>query len=207
MRRGEGRAGAGFDVVALGCSRGGLRALQTVLGELPAGFPAALLIVQHRTADGDSRLVELLQRRTRLIVSEPNDKDPIDPGHAYIAPAGYHMLAEPGWIALSTEPPVSFARPSIDALFESVADAFGAHAIAVVLTGASEDGASGAAAIHDAGGSVLVEDPTSAESPTLPGAVISRFEPDAIVPLPEIASTLIRWCRPNSSEAAIPRRT
>jgi two-component system chemotaxis response regulator CheB len=158
-------------------------------------------------ADASSRLVELLQVHSALRVVEPDDKEPIAPGHAYLAPAGYHMLAEPGWIALSTEAPISFARPSIDALFESVAHSYGTGAVGVVLTSASRDGVEGAVAIRHAGGSVLVEDPETAESPVLPKAVIERFAPDAVVPLSEVAGTLVRWCRLGSAGEPIGRRT
>lgn len=206
MRNGDGRRPCAR-VIALGSSRGGLNALRTILAELPEAFPAPLLIAQHRSADGATRLVELLQLHSRLRVVEPDDKDPIAPGHAYVAPADYHMLAEPGWIALSTEPPISFARPSIDALFESVAHSYGSGAVAVVLTSSNHDGVDGALAVRDAGGSVLVEDPASAESPVLPSAVIARLTPNAVVPLSDIAGTLVDWCEPESAELQIPRRT
>jgi two-component system, chemotaxis family, protein-glutamate methylesterase/glutaminase len=201
------RVRVGFEIVAMGCSAGGLRALQTILGELPQGFPAAVLIAQHRLAEVDSKLAELLQRRCQLVVLEPNDKEPIVSGQVYLAPGGYHMLAEVGFISLSVEPPVSFARPSIDVLFESVADAYGAQAIAVVLTGANDDGAIGARAIQDAGGCVLVEDPTTAESPTLPRAAIKSCKPDAVVPLSAIAGALVRRCKGQVPGSAEPRST
>jgi two-component system chemotaxis response regulator CheB len=127
-------------------------------------------------------------------VVEPDDKDRILPGHVYLAPAGYHMLVERGSVALSTDAPIWFARPSIDVLFESVADAYGPRTVAVVLTGANQDGAAGAEAIRNAGGRVLVEDPSSAVSPELPRAALARFTPDAVLPLAAIPAKLTEWC-------------
>jgi two-component system, chemotaxis family, protein-glutamate methylesterase/glutaminase len=193
------------EVVAMGASTGGLVAFQTILSALPEQFPAAVLLVQHRMAEAESRLVELLQKHCRLPVVEPDDKDPIVAGSVYLAPAGYHMLVEQGWIALSTDPPVWFARPSIDVLFESVADAYGDRALAVVLTGANADGASGAAAIQNAGGRVLIEDPSGAVSPELPRAALDRLRPDAVMALPDIAPTLLRWCVSSVTRAANPK--
>lgn len=193
-------------VVAIGASTGGLQAFQTILWSLPESFPAALLLVQHRMAEVESRLVELLRKQCRLPVIEPDDKEPILGGSVYLAPAGYHMLAEASAIALSTDPPVSFARPSIDALFESVADAFGDRAVGVVLTGANHDGAAGAKAIKDAGGRVLVQDPKDAVSPELPRAVLGVMRPDGVLPLSAIADQLVEWCM-GASSAAKPGRS
>lgn len=182
------------DAIAIGASNGGLVALQSILSKLSEELPAAVLIVQHRLAEAESRLVELLGRHSRLPVLEPDDKERILPGRVYLAPAGYHMLAERSTIALSTDPAIWFARPSIDVLFESVADAYGNRAVAVVLTGANQDGALGAEAIKNAGGRVLVEDPESAVSPELPRSVLARFKPDAVRPLAEIPTVLSEWC-------------
>src|SRR5687768_15000411 len=124
-------------IVAIGSSLGGLSACRKVLWPLPRDFPAAILLAQHRQADGDSLLASLLTSETGLLASEPDDKEIILASHVYVAPANYHMLVERGGhnIALSTEPAVRYARPSIDVLFESVAASMGTRAIGVVLTG------------------------------------------------------------------------
>jgi two-component system, chemotaxis family, protein-glutamate methylesterase/glutaminase len=176
-----------FDVVAIGASLGGLNAVETLLEALPKTYPAALLIVQHRRADSDSRLLELLRSHSRLPVSEPEDKQPLEPGHVYLAPPNYHMLVERGLLSLSIDPPVAFARPSIDVLFESVADAYGPRAVGVVLTGSNHDGAAGAAAIKRRGGIVLVQDPSSAEAPETPRAALAATCVDAVLRLPALA--------------------
>jgi two-component system, chemotaxis family, protein-glutamate methylesterase/glutaminase len=201
------RARSEPSVVAMGASTGGLQAFQTILSGLPEGFTATVLLVQHRIAEPDSRLVSLLQKHCLLPVMEPDDKEPIRAGHVYLAPAAYHMLVDGDSVALSTDPPVWFARPSIDVLFEAVADAYGPRAIAVALTGANSDGARGAVAIQNAGGRVLVEDPSSAVSPELPRAALGHLKPDAVLPLAEIAPALLRWCTTSQAFAVTPWRT
>ncbi len=110
-------------IVVIGASLGGLHAVETLLRSLPADFPRPVAIVQHREAGSDDRLGDLLQSHTALPVGEAEDKETIVPGRVYLAPADYHLLIENGDFALSTEPPVWCARPSIDVLFESAAEA------------------------------------------------------------------------------------
>src|SRR5205814_1741443 len=126
-----------------------------------------------------------------LRVFEARDKQVIEHGRVYLAPPEYHLLIDEGAIALSTEAPVCHARPSIDVLFESAADAFRERAIGVVLTGASRDGARGAARVQQRGGFIVVQDPTTAESSVLPNAAIAATQADCILPLPEIAPFLV----------------
>jgi two-component system chemotaxis response regulator CheB len=179
-------------IVAVGASLGGLDAMKTLLAALPPDFAAAVVLVQHRRADPESHLVNLLGHHSALPVSEPDDKEPIERGHVYLAPPNYHLIVERGFFSLSTDPPVWFARPSIDVLFESVADSYGAEAIAVMLTGANEDGAAGARAVKLAGGRVLVQDPATAESPVAPRAVLAGTPVDAVLSVDQIASFLRR---------------
>jgi two-component system chemotaxis response regulator CheB len=195
---------SGTEIVAIGASLGGLAALQTLLRRLPADLPSTVVIVQHRTHDGDSRLVDLLQSHAALPVSEPDDKEPIEAGHVYLAPANYHLIVERQFFSLSVDPPVWFSRPSIDVLFESVADSYAASAIGVVLTCSNEDGAAGAEAIKRAGGLVLIQDPTGAESPVAVRAVLARTQVDAVLDLEQLADRLcqlVRWPVPRSSRS------
>ena len=178
-------------LVVVGASLGGLTALRILLGGLPRDFSAALAIVQHRRAASDSRLRELLSGASRLPLIEPDDKEPLQAGHVYLAPANYHMLVGGGTLWLSIDAPVIFARPSIDVLFESAADALGAEVMAVVLTGSSDDGAAGARAIKRAGGLVLVQDPADAESPALPRATIAATPVDAVLALPALCERVM----------------
>ena len=185
---------AGLGVVAIGASLGGLEALQTILGGLPAQLSCPIAIVQHRRNEAGSRLRDLLARHSALPVIEPDGGEVLRPGHVYLAPAGYHVLIEPGLLALSTEGPVTYARPSIDVLFESVAFAYGRRAAAVALTGASADGAEGAAALARAGGRVLIQDPATALSPVAPRAVLARVPTAQVLSLSEIAPRLAALC-------------
>jgi len=149
--------------------------------------------VQHRgDQDGVTQMVQVLGRSTTLTVCEPEDKQLLEPGTVYIAPAGYHLLVNDDHVALSVEDRVRWSRPSVDVLFESAAAARGCHVTAVVLTGANDDGARGALAVHDAGGTVLVQDPATSERSEMPAATIQCVEVDAVLPLSEIAAELMR---------------
>ena len=156
--------GVGYDLVVVGTSWGGLAALRTLVGALPASFRMAVTLVQHRHKDSDHVLRALLQERSPLVVCEVEDKMPLEEGHIYVAPPDYHTLIEPGHFALSTEAPVRFSRPSIDVTFTSAADAYGHRVVGVILTGANADGANGLRRISDRGGLALIQDPRSAES-------------------------------------------
>lgn len=181
-------------IVALGASLGGLDAVQTLLAGLPGDLRCPLAIVQHRAPQVDGHLVELLNRHSKLPVIEPDDKTSIVAGHVYLAPPGYHMIIERGYLSLSLDPPVLFARPSIDVLLESAADSYGEGAVAVVLTGSNEDGAYGAAAVKRAGGRVVVQDPGTARAPAGPLAVMGRTVVDAVVRIEEMAALLAALC-------------
>lgn len=160
--------------VVIGASAGAVQALSEILPRLPADYPLPVLIVVH-VPEGPSGLTTLFASKSAVAVREPEDKEPIMPASVYVAPPGYHMLVEvDGSIALSADEPVLFSRPSIDVLFESAADCYGPALIGVVLTGANEDGARGAAAVKEAGGTVLVEDPVMAYAATMPAAALAR---------------------------------
>jgi two-component system chemotaxis response regulator CheB len=177
-------------LVVVGTSLGGLDASRTLLRELRADCPAAVAIAQHRMARADGTLVELLARDCALPVCEPCDRDPIEAGRVYVAPSDYHLLVDAGCFSLSIDPPVHFARPSIDVLFQSAADAYRSELIAFVLTGSSHDGALGAAAVKRAGGRVYVEDPSSAHSSIAPEATLAATEVDAVLPIEALAKLL-----------------
>jgi two-component system chemotaxis response regulator CheB len=180
-------------LVVLGASLGGLDALRTMLSALSTGFPWPLVIAQHRSSEDVTDMLPLmLQRACPLPVREAEDKDAILGGHVYVAPPDYHLLIEPGAFALSTEARVSHARPSIDVLFDSAAAAYGSAVVAVVLTGASADGARGAARVKAAGGMLLVQDPATAESPAMPLAAIAAAAADEILPIEALGAYLDR---------------
>jgi two-component system chemotaxis response regulator CheB len=134
-----------FRIVVGGVSLGGVEAMRALLAGLPPDFPLPVAFVQHRGEEPDDTLSPLLRRDAALRVKEAEDKEPILPGYFYLAPRGYHLMVDGDRFALSVDAPVRNARPSIDVLFESAADAYGPGTIGVVLTGASADGAAGAA--------------------------------------------------------------
>jgi two-component system, chemotaxis family, protein-glutamate methylesterase/glutaminase len=177
-------------IVALGASLGGLAAFEKVLRALPKDFDAPVILVQHRRQEADSRLCELLQRRCELPICEPEDRTPLEPGRVYLAPAGYHLLVDREVFFLSVDPPVSNARPSIDVLFDSLAAAHGEHCTAIMLTGASDDGAEGARAIKRAGGRVFVQNPETAHAPTAPRSVLAQTEVDGVLELEAIGELI-----------------
>lgn len=180
-------------MVVVGASRGGFTALTTILSGLPAGFPLPLAIVQHRARTQAHLLPQLLGAGSALPVEEAEDKLPIMPGKVYLAPADYHLLVEEDYFTLSTEGPVSYARPSIDVLFESAAYSYGSDVIGIILTGANRDGAYGAALLKRKGGRLLVQEPSSAESAVMPLAAM-QAHPDWILPLAAIAPFLANFC-------------
>jgi two-component system, chemotaxis family, protein-glutamate methylesterase/glutaminase len=185
-----------YEMIAIGTSLGGLSALKTLLECIPEAFPAAMAIVQHRHRESDQALSSFLQQFTVLPVHEVEDKERIQPGHVYFAPADYHLLVELGYFSLSVDAPVSYARPSIDVLLESVADAYGDRAIGVLLTGANQDGVQGLAKIKARGGTAIVQSPDTAESPVLPRAAIAAVSVDRVLPLTSIAPYLVQLCSP-----------
>ena len=185
---------AALRVVVMGASLGGLETLPVVLRDLPGDLGVPVVLVQHRVATPDSGLAAVLSRLCGHEFSEPESGEAIVPGRYYLAPPDYHLLLESGYFALSTDEPVMFTRPSIDLLFESAACTYGEGAIGVVLTGASADGAEGAAAIAHEGGVVLIQDPATARSPVAPLAAASRV-PDARILRPEeLSATITQLC-------------
>ena len=184
-----------YDVIAIGASWGGLRAVSSLLGGLSGDVDATIVLAQHRGRDAHRGVLEeLLQKHVQRPVTEPDDKEPLERCHVYVAPADYHLLVENGHFALTTDSRVQHSRPSIDVLFESVAVAYRERAIGIVLTGANADGAAGLAAIKDSGGVAIVQDPGTAERRTMPDAAIAATVADAILPLEEIPKFLYGLC-------------
>lgn len=191
-----------LEVIAIGGSLGGLRAVQQILKSLPRGFSLPVAITLHRHRESLPGMAEVLCDTCVLPVQEADDKDPLLPGHVLIAPADYHLLVEQGHVALSTDPPVNYARPSIDVLFESAADAYGKGVLAVLLTGASADGAAGMAYIHQRGGRTLVQDPASAECAVMPQSALDAAPIDLVLPLAEIGSYLAGCARKSAHDTS-----
>ena len=184
-----------FDLIVVGCSLGGMHALQEILGALPPSFCVPIVVAQHRHKASNEGLPAYFRRRTALKVVDADDKQWLKPAHVYLAPADYHLLVAKGELNLSVDEAVRFSRPSIDVLFESAADAYGNRLLGLVLTGSNADGARGAARIKSRGGTVVVQDPATAEAPAMPQATIDAAQVDRILPLDQIASFLSENCQ------------
>lgn len=190
-----------FQAVAIGVSTGGVQALKKLLGRLPADFPLPLLVVQHISPDAGNGMAKLLDDVCRLRVKEADEQDLILPGTVYLAPPNYHLLAEhDGMLSLSADRPVSFARPSVDVLFESAATVFGPGLIAIILTGANYDGSQGARVVKQRGGTVIVQHPDDALARQMPEAALAATTADHVVPLDDMAALLVRLATGRATE-------
>ena len=180
-------------LVVIGGSAGGVAALGTLLPALPADFGLPVVVILHLPPSRSSLLANLFSPKCRLPVIEAYDKAPLEPGHIYFSPPDYHLMIERDLtFGLSVDGPVNFSRPSIDVLLESAASSIGEGVLAVILTGTNADGARGMKAVRDAGGVGWVQDPESAQSPTMPRAALHLGGADAILQLDEMAQALCR---------------
>jgi two-component system chemotaxis response regulator CheB len=180
-----------FSVVVVGASWGGLAALSELLKNLPGDFPVPLAVVQHRSRHADNLLAKLLQDLTPLRVVDVEDKEPLEPGTVYIAPANYHLLVDGEHFSLTTDPMVRFSRPSIDVTFMSAGDAFPGATLGVILTGANDDGSRGLRHIVNRGGRAIIQDPATAESKAMPAAAVQAVPEAEVLPLQKIAPRLV----------------
>ncbi|NJO79112.1 MAG: chemotaxis protein CheB [Cyanobacteria bacterium RM1_2_2] len=185
-------------LVVIGASLGGLTTLRTILQGLATTFSAPIAIVQHRHKESKTGMTKALQLHSPLPIREVEDKDAILPGYVYLAPADYHLLVEPDHFVLSVDEPVSYARPSIDVLFESAAESYAEQTIGVILTGANQDGALGASAIKAQGGTIIVQEPTTATSAVMPTAALNQTTADWVLPPTQIARRLNALCSVSS---------
>jgi two-component system, chemotaxis family, protein-glutamate methylesterase/glutaminase len=192
-----------YELIAMGASWGGMNALSRVLEALPEDFGVPVVIAQHRqTSNHEDLLEKILAKSSKLEVVSANDKEPLAPGRVYVAPADYHLMVEAGHLALSTEDLVQFARPSVDVLFESAADAYADRTVGVLLTGVNEDGAAGLARIAAAGGFTIAQDPATAERGQMPEAAIALGAARRVLPLEQIGP-LLAGLRPSFSSGGL----
>jgi two-component system chemotaxis response regulator CheB len=181
-----------FAIVAIAASAGGLTALTSVLGSLPAEFPAAIVAVQHLDPRHRSLMAEIIGRQSKLPVHQAVHGSHVRTGHIYLAPPDHHLLINrDGSVNLTQTELVNFVRPSADLLFESVAASYGKRAIAVVLTGSGHDGSMGVTAVKQRGGTVIAQDEASSEFFSMPSAAIRTGMVDFVLPLDRIAGALL----------------
>jgi two-component system chemotaxis response regulator CheB len=179
------------DVVVIGASLGGPRALATLLRGLPPTFPVGIAVVQH-IADGFTEgLASWLGQECHLRVRQAEDGDPLQPGLVLLAPSGRHLLVAEGRVRLFDGPPVETFKPSVTPLFLSAAQAYGARACGVILTGMGHDGAAGLKVLHDAGGATLAQDEQSSAVFGMAKAAIDLGAVDRVLPLDDLPRTLV----------------
>src|SRR3954470_4241588 len=196
-------------LIVIGASAGGVEALTAVVRALPADLPAAVAIVLHVPASGTSVLPAILGRSGEIPVRAAADGVPVEPGCVVVAPPDQHLVVADGRYALRHGPRENGHRPAIDPLFTTTGEAYGPNAIGVVLTGTLDDGAAGLAAIKLGGGLAVVQDPEDALYPSMPLNALARVEADHVVPLAEVAPTLVRLVRqdaPVTGPGADPER-
>lgn len=190
MARNQGRPP--FDIVAFAASAGGIFALTQILARLPGDFGAAIVVVQHLDPRHRSLMPQIFGRRSNLPVHQAMQGMEVEAGHVYLAPPDHHLLVNrDATISLTHTELVNFVRPSADLLFESVAAAYGQHAIAVVLTGAGKDGSMGVTAIKARGGTVIAQDEATSEFFSMPLAAIRTGTVDFVLSLDEIPQALV----------------
>lgn len=184
-------APARFDVVAFAASAGGVQALIAVLGALRADFPVPVLVVQHLDPRHETTLADILDRRCVLRVKLAEAGERIGVGTVYIAPPNRHLLVGPGGVlTLSDRERTQWVRPAADLLFESVAESYGPRAVVCVLTGTGRDGAHGVDVVKAHGGTVVVENPDTADFTGMPHAAVGTGKADLVLPLSDIPAAV-----------------
>ena len=193
--------------IVLGVSMGGLEALKRLLGVLPVDFPLPILVVQHLAPESGDSLASILDGLCPIRVKVADPGETPQPGTVYLAPANYHLLVEPDErLGLSVDPPVNYARPSVDVLFETAAEAFGSRLVGVLLTGAGCDGSRGLLAIQQRGGRTLVQDPMEALADSMPRSALNLLKPDAVLCLEALAAHLMSLVQNSAQSVPGPTR-
>jgi two-component system chemotaxis response regulator CheB len=193
-------------VIAIGASAGGIQAVRTILQSIPEGFPAAILIVVHTSAEGPGLLPTILQRNSPIEVVPALEGIPIQRGMAYVAVPGKHLIVENGRTQSTRGPFENRNRPAIDPMFRSVAKAYGRGAIGVVLSGYLDDGTAGLLAIKRHGGRTAVQDPDDAEVPSMPMKALASVNVDIVASAERLPSLLISMVREGIPEPIPPEK-
>jgi two-component system chemotaxis response regulator CheB len=181
-----------FKMIVVGVSAGGLNAMTSLLKDLPSDFPIPMVVVQHRSKDQRTLLEEVLQAKCRIQIKQADEKERPKKGTVYFAPADYHLLfEEDSCFSLSCDDPVNYSRPSIDILFETAADVFKKNVLAIILTGANNDGMKGMLKIRKKGGTTIAQKPASAEFSIMPQAAIDANAVQHVMDITEIKMLLL----------------
>lgn len=184
-----------YEAIVIGVSSGGLSVMKIMFALLPKDFRTPIIIVQHISAHSDNQWIRLLNEKSNLYLKEADEKEKIESGKVYIAPANYHLMVEMDkTCSLTIDERVNFARPSIDVLFESAAEVYKNKLIGVILTGSNADGTAGLKKIKEYGGLTIAQDPKTAESAYMPASAIAAVQVDYVLPLEGIIKLLIKIC-------------
>ncbi|KAA5548619.1 chemotaxis protein CheB [Adhaeribacter rhizoryzae] len=178
------------DIIVIGSSAGGVKALTELVKGLPRDFLGSIFIAQHVAPYSESHLPEILTSMGPIPAEHPQDGQAIEPGRIYIAPPDFHLLLEDGKVLIKRGPKENRFRPSVDALFRSAAYVYGPRVIGVVLSGYLDDGTSGLWSVKRLGGTTIIQDPEDATYPDMPTNVLEFVEVDHIVPIAELAALL-----------------
>lgn len=180
-----------FDIVVMGCSAGGLSALEAILSRLKNPIETPIVIVQHLSPDSGDSILKLLNKYSDVEVYEPTDKELVEGGKIYLAPPDYHLMIESDrTFCLNMGPKENYSRPSIDVLFETAAEVYQDRCLAILLTGANRDGARGMAVIKDFNGVTIAQDPLEAQVPIMPKSAIKAGVVDYTFTLDKIGDRL-----------------
>jgi len=183
----------GYEAIVIGVSSGGMNVMKIMFSLLPKDFNTSIIIVQHISPRSDNQWIKLLNEKSKLHIKEADEKEKIENGNVYIAPPNYHLLIEKDkTFSLTIDERVNFARPSIDVLFESAADAYKNKLIGIILTGSNNDGTNGIKRIQECGGLTIIQNPETAESDYMPKSAIVAIQPDYILSIEEIIKLLIK---------------
>jgi two-component system chemotaxis response regulator CheB len=182
-----------YEAIVIGVSSGGMNAMKVMFSLLPKEFNTPIIIVQHISSQSENLWIRLLNDESNLYLKEADEKEKIENGKVYIAPPNYHLLIERDkTFSLTIDERVNYARPSIDVLFESAAEAYKNKLIGVILTGSNNDGTNGLKRIKEYGGLTIVQDPATAESSYMPASAIAVVQMDYILTLENIIKLLIK---------------
>ena len=181
-----------YEAIVIGVSSGGMNAMKVMFSLLPKDFNTPVVIVQHIGAHSDNHWIKLLNEKSDLTVKEADEKERIECGKVYIAPANYHLLIEKDkTFSFTIGERVNFSRPSIDVLFESAAEAYANKLIGIILTGSNHDGTNGIKRVKEYGGLTIIQNPETAESAYMPKSAIAAIEPDHVLSVEGIIELLI----------------
>jgi two-component system, chemotaxis family, protein-glutamate methylesterase/glutaminase len=183
------------DIIVVGASAGGVEGLQKLAAKLPADLPAAIFVVLHVSAGGESHLPELLSRAGRLRAAHAKDNEPIKTGRIYVAPPDFHLLILSDHVRLSRDPKENRHRPAIDATLRTAARAYGSRVVGVLLSGALDDGTVGLLAVKRNGGLAMVQDPSEAVFPDMPRNAMRFVDIDHCLGINDIAALLAQLPR------------